>query len=215
MPNRDLHNERREYDSATLSKENMHASPFKQLANWLDQAFATNGIKDPTAMSLATVGENHQPHCRIVLLKEFSEQGLLFYTHYESDKGKELANYPHAACCFFWDKLDQQIRIEGSVEKISTSLSNQYFQSRPKDSQLAAYISKQSQSIDSRETLENNMQTATEKFAHKDVPRPTDWGGYRLIPNKFEFWQGRPNRLHDRFIYEKKENNWIMTRLAP
>lgn len=215
MPNRDLHQERRDYDANPLSRQDMHSSPFNQFTNWMDQAVNTSSIKDPTAMSLATVDANHAPHCRIVLLKEFGEQGLLFYTHYKSKKGKEITASPFASCCFFWADLDQQIRIEGRVEKISAALSDQYFHSRPKDSQLAAFISNQSQTVDSRKTLEDKMQAAATDYADKLVPRPTNWGGYRLVPTKFEFWQGRPNRLHDRFIYEKKGSSWLISRLAP
>lgn len=215
MPNRDLHNERRDYHASSLSKKDIQSSPFKQFSNWLDKASTTNSIKDPTAMTLATVDDSLQPQSRIVLLKEFSEQGLLFYTHYQSEKGNQLKNNPKASCCFFWADLDQQIRIEGSVEKISAELSDRYFHSRPKDSQLAAYISNQSQAVASRAELEQKMQHASEEFANKKVPRPEQWGGYRLIPHKFEFWQGRPNRLHDRFIYEKNSTDWTITRLAP
>jgi len=215
MPNRDYNNERRDYNTASLNKEDLLCSPFKQLVNWLEQAFTTTQIKDPTAMTLATVGEDNQPHCRVVLLKEFNEQGLLFYTHYDSDKGKELVANPKASCCFFWPELDKQIRIEGGVKKVSAEQSDKYFKSRPKDSQLAAHISNQSKIVNSREELENKMDKASKDFNDKDVPRPEQWGGYQLIPHKFEFWQGRPNRLHDRFSYEKKGAEWIITRLAP
>jgi pyridoxamine-phosphate oxidase len=215
MPNRDYHNQRRDYNIASLNKKNLPSSPFKQLVNWLEQVFTTASIQEPTAMTLATVGLDNQPHCRIVLLKKFNEQGLLFYTHYDSNKGRELETNPKASCGFFWSELDKQIRIEGRVEKISAESSDKYFNSRPKDSQLAAYISKQSQVVKNRADLENKMQAASKKFADINVPRPKQWGGYRLIPHKFEFWQGRPNRLHDRFVYEKQGSNWSITRLAP
>lgn len=220
MPNRDYHNERRDYQAKALHKADMLSSAFEQFSSWLDKAHQTTSIKDPTAMTLATVSANNQPHCRIVLLKEFTNEGLLFYTHYASNKGLEINDCPKASCCFFWEDLDQQIRIEGSIEKISSELSDKYFQSRPRDSQLVAYISNQSQTINSRAELENKMQVAKDEFKTQPIPRPKMWGGYRLVPTKFEFWQGRPNRLHDRFIYEKninadKSKQWTISRLAP
>jgi pyridoxamine-phosphate oxidase len=184
----------------------------------MDRAEQNKSIKDPTAMTLATVGTNGQPHARIVLLKDFSLQGLVFYTHYQSQKGQDLANQPKASVSFFWPELDQQIHIEGVVEKVEREQSKAYFNSRPIDSQLAASISNQSHEIASRAELESLMVKAT--LEHKNnqeqtIPLPEHWGGYRLVPNKFEFWQGRPNRLHDRLVYTSKDSIWQIKRLAP
>ena len=217
MPNRDYHSERREYEFATLNHDQLHLDPFVQFSKWMDAAYQ-QGVKDPTAMSLSTSGEDGQPHSRIVLLKEFSSDGLVFYTHYNSDKGHELAINNKAALLFFWPDLDRQIRIEGTIEKISEQASDSYFHSRPRDSQLAAYSSQQSQAVPGRKTLEQNLELASSELKDQTVPRPQHWGGYRLIAHLFEFWQGRPNRLHDRFRYFKQDKNdqaWEISRLSP
>lgn len=216
MPNRDYRDERREYEFATLNHEQLHLDPFMQFSEWMDQAYQQD-IKDPTAMSLATAGNDGQPHNRIVLLKGFSANGFIFYTHYDSDKGHEIAENNKAALLFFWPEMDRQIRIEGHLNKIPVDASDTYFQSRPRDSQLAAYVSKQSQPVPGRKTLEQNMLLASDELSGLPVPRPENWGGYSLTPALFEFWQGRPNRLHDRFRYFNSDNNqsWQITRLSP
>lgn len=218
MPNRDYHNQRRDYNAQPLSKSALNRCPFSEFSLWMDRAEQNKSIKDPTAMTLATVGTNGQPHARIVLLKDFSLQGLVFYTHYQSQKGQDLANQPKASVSFFWPELDQQIHIEGVVEKVEREQSKAYFNSRPIDSQLAASISNQSHEIASRAELESLMAKAA--LEHKNnqeqtIPLPEHWGGYRLVPNKFEFWQGRPNRLHDRLVYTSKDSIWQIKRLAP
>lgn len=216
MPNRDYHHERREYDFDALTLEQMHGDPFKQFSLWMDFALQQPQIKDATAMSVATVSSDGQPHSRVVLLKGFSHDGFVFYTSYDSDKGHQIEANPKAALLFFWPELDRQIRIEGHLDKLSPEASETYFHSRPKDSQLAAYISKQSHIVQDRETLETRLTEASEKFEGQTVPKPDTWGGYRLIAKHFEFWQGRPSRLHDRFHYALTDNqSWQIDRLSP
>jgi len=218
MPNRDYHQERRDYDYTQLSRDDLSLDPFLQFSGWMDQALASK-IQDPTAMSLATVDASGQPHCRIVLLKESDEKGFVFYTHYDSDKGQQIEDNPKASLMFFWPEVDRQVRIEGTLEKISKQQSEDYFHSRPRDSQLAAASSNQSSIVPGRKTLELNYAIQENQFEHISVECPSHWGGYILIPHRFEFWQGRPNRLHDRFIYTACDNlnnqAWSINRLAP
>lgn len=218
MPNRDYHQERRDYEFARLDRDALDANPFLQFSKWMDDAIEQKTI-DPTAMSVATVDQDGQPHSRIVLLKAFDENGFVFYTHYDSDKGHELESNAKTALLFFWPEMDRQIRIEGCVEKLSIAASESYFHSRPRDSQLAAFISKQSQVVANREELEQRLEAAKAQYAEQTVPHPPHWGGYRVIPQRFEFWQGRPNRMHDRFRYDKTaaetEQAWSIDRLSP
>ncbi|WP_178863622.1 pyridoxamine 5'-phosphate oxidase [Thiomicrorhabdus cannonii] len=215
MPNRDYRQERRSYEFAELKRSQLKDSPFEQFSLWMDAAI-THIHNDPTAMSLSTVDANGQPHSRVVLLKEFDTRGLVFYTHYDSDKGSEMAANHRVAALFFWPEMERQIRVEGLVEKITAEESETYFHSRPRDSQLAAFISKQSSPVSSRDELELRLQAAQAAYSEQEVPHPPHWGGYRIVPQRFEFWQGRPSRLHDRFRYEKQdEHNWLISRLAP
>jgi len=221
MPNRDYHQERRDYDFKQLSREALSLDPFIQFSHWMDEAVEEK-IIDPTAMSIATVDSKGQPHSRVVLLKEIDENGFVFYSHYDSAKGQEIENNPHASLLFFWPQMDRQIRIEGLLEKVSREQSEAYFHSRPRDSQLAAASSRQSKIVPGRKTLEMNYELQKAEHEHLEVPCPEHWGGYRLVPNRFEFWQGRPNRLHDRFIFILEEKNsdsnhqaWLIERLAP
>ena len=200
MPNRDYQAERREYQFAGLRRKDLNTDPYQQFQSWMDEAFKAD-IIDPTAMTLATANKAGLPHARIVLLKAFDADGFVFYTHYQSEKGQDLAENPFASLLFFWPQMDRQIRIEGWVEKISPEQSDRYFHSRPRGSQLSAYISHQGEAIESRAELEQRLQVAAEQFEGKTIPRPSHWGGYRLHATWFEFWQGRPNRLHDRFCY--------------
>lgn len=215
MPNRDYQQERREYLFSELNRDQLALDPMSQFKHWMDEATAAQ-ILDPTAMTLATVDAEGQPHSRVVLLKEITEQGLVFYSHYESAKGQQINANPKAALLFFWPQMDRQIRVEGSLIKVSREKSEQYFQSRPRESQLAAASSEQSQVIPGRKTLEQNYAITEDHFAHMQVNCPQNWGGYELQPHKFEFWQGRANRLHDRFVYQRSVNgHWDIERLAP
>lgn len=213
MPNRDLHDQRRDYEGPALLREDLHADPIDQFSDWMEEA-ELSGILDPTAMTLATVDAQGRPHARIVLLKQFGPEGFVFYSHGLSDKGRELALNPHAALLFYWDRLDRQVRIEGRVETLPREAVCAYFHQRPRDSQLSALISEQSQPVASREALEDRLAAADAAYPD-DVPCPSDWQGYRVIPERFEFWQGRPNRLHDRFVYQRKDGRWQIERLAP
>lgn len=215
MPNRDYRQERRSYEFAELKRSQLNDNPFEQFSQWMDAALQ-HIPNDPTAMHLSTVDASGQPHSRVVLLKQFDSKGLVFYTHYDSDKGSEMAANTRVAALFFWPEMERQIRVEGAVEKIPAAESAAYFHSRPRDSQLAAFISKQSSPVSSRDELELRLQAAQTAYADQEVPHPPHWGGYRIVPQRFEFWQGRPSRLHDRFRYDRlNEHNWSITRLAP
>lgn len=215
MPNRDYHAERKSYEMGALDDSFMQHNPLILLQTWFDDAFS-HKVDEPTAMNLATVDANGRPHSRIVLLKQFDEAGLVFYTNYASDKGEELSANPAAAVNFFWPQLERQIRIEGRVSKISPEASDRYFQSRPLDSQLGALVSAQSQMLPNREAIEQKMNELKQQYANNAPTRPAHWGGYCLAPERIEFWQGRPNRLHDRLNFTRNTNgDWSGTRLSP
>lgn len=204
---------RRSYDWSELSESTLAADPITQLGTWVQEAIVA-GLIDPTAMSLATVDATGRPSVRIVLLKSYDEHGLVFFTNYESRKGRELAANPQASVLFYWPGLERQIRLEGQVSKISAAESDAYYHSRPLASQLGAWASPQSQPI-SREQLEARMRHYTETLG-EHPQRPPFWGGYRLAPDYVEFWQGRASRLHDRFIYTRdRAGHWQHARLAP
>ncbi|MBC6699330.1 pyridoxamine 5'-phosphate oxidase [Hymenobacter sp. BT190] len=207
---------RKTYAQRTLSETDVLPLAVPQFRRWLDEALAAQ-LDEPTAMTLATVSETGQPSARVVLLKGLPEEnGFLFYTNYESRKGQELAARPLAALTFFWPGLERQVRVEGRVEKAPATLSDEYFQSRPRASQIGAWASPQSQTIESREQLEQREAALLDEFADQDpLPRPENWGGYILRPHRVEFWQGRPSRLHDRIVYELEGNGWRLSRLAP
>ncbi len=206
---------RTEYRSATLTRQDLYASPFEQFKTWLDAAI-TAQLTEPHAMTLATATTAGVPSARTVLLRGFDEAGFVFYTNYESQKGRELAENSQAALVFFWAELERQIRITGSVEKISAAESDHYFQSRPRGSRLGAWASKQSQVISSRAVLENRLEALEVDYEGRDIPRPSFWGGFRLAAVAIEFWQGRPSRLHDRFRYTKQpDGSWFIERLSP
>jgi len=206
---------RRDYTLRGLSETDVDSDPFKQFRVWFSDALAANLI-EPNAMTLATATRDGKPSARTVLLKGFDERGVVFYTNYESRKGQELAENPWAALVFLWAELERQVRIEGWVEKCSAVESDTYFHSRPLGSRLSACISRQSQVISSREILEHRLEELMAENANGDIPRPPYWGGYRLNPTSFEFWQGRPSRLHDRLRYRLlNDGNWLIERLSP
>lgn len=207
---------REDYQAATLEMEDALANPIEQFNLWLSQAVQAN-VKEPNAMTLATVTASGRPAARIVLLKGVSDEGFSFYTNYTSNKGKEMAHAPYAALVFSWLELEQQIRIEGRVERLPKETSTAYFQSRPKGSQIGAWASPQSQVIPNRIVLEQQVTALQEKYNAVEVlPRPEHWGGYIVIPDRIEFWQGRSSRLHDRILYTLESNgNWHKVRLAP
>src|SRR5437870_8596353 len=205
------------YDHASrgLRRRDLDPNPIKQFANWFTAAIEA-GIRDVNAMSLATAGQDGKASVRIVLLKGFDQDGFVFFTNYESEKGKQLDANPYAALAFYWIELDRQIRISGKVTKTSREESQTYFHSRPIGSQLSAWASRQSEVIDARRVLDARMAEMTERFGDQSIPPPPHWGGYRLKPDTMEFLQGRPNRLHDRFRYTRQtDGSWQIERLAP
>jgi len=207
---------RKTYAQRTLSESDVAPDAVQQFRTWLDEALSAQ-LDEPTAMTLATVGPNGQPSTRVVLLKGLpNDAGFLFYTNYDSRKGRELGQDALAAINFFWPGLERQVRVEGTVEKAPAATSDAYFQSRPRGSQLGAWASPQSQVIGSREELEAREKEVEEQFQGQDLlPRPPHWGGYILRPTRIEFWQGRPSRLHDRILYEQDGQGWKRSRLAP
>lgn len=207
---------REDYNRDKLMESEAEQDPFRQFAKWFKTAIEAK-IPEPNAMVLATSTANGRPSARVVLLKEVESEGFVFYTNYESRKGRELAENPHAALVFNWLELHRQVRVEGLVEKVSGDTSTEYFQSRPKGSQIGAWASPQSQMISRRELLEENVRELEATYASTEkLPRPEHWGGYRLVPHAVEFWQGRSSRLHDRLLYSLKEGgSWEIVRLAP
>jgi len=188
--------------------------PFVQFTAWMNEALAAE-VSEPTAMTLATVDADHRPSARIVLLKGFDEGGFVFYTNYESKKGVNLLANPNAALHFFWPDLERQVEITGTVVKTSPEESEEYFRSRPFESRIGAWASKQSEAIESRKTLEKSFGDLLAKYADGEVPLPPFWGGFRLTPVNFEFWQGRESRLHDRICYERQNDGWNIFRRSP
>jgi pyridoxamine 5'-phosphate oxidase len=209
----DLANIRRDFATDGIRKTDMAADPFTQFAAWMNDALKAD-VLDPNAMTVATVDSDNKPSARVVLLKAFDATGFVFFTNYESKKGRDLDANANASFNFFWPQLHRQIAICGSVEKTSREESEKYFKSRPIDSQLAAWASAQSSEIASREFLEERFNEFRKKF-DTQVPLPPFWGGFRLTPDKFEFWQGRQNRLHDRIVYTLDGDAWQMSRLSP
>jgi pyridoxamine 5'-phosphate oxidase len=204
---------RREYEQAGLRKEDLAADPIMQLLVWLAHAAAADP-DDYTSMTLATADREGKPSARTVLLKGCDERGLVFYTNYDSRKGRDLAANPRAALVLYWAVLDRQVRIEGRVEKTSREESEAYFRTRPLGARIGASISRQSSIMTDRSELEEAAREITERYG-EDPPLPDFWGGYRVIPEEIEFWQGRPDRLHDRLRYRKAEGGWVIERLSP
>ncbi|MCB0532187.1 MAG: pyridoxamine 5'-phosphate oxidase [Lewinellaceae bacterium] len=206
---------RRNYTQESLSKTAANPDPIAQFDHWFSEAM-NSALPEPNAMTLATATDDGKPSARIVLLKGFDHQGFVFYTNYESRKGQELDNNPQAALLFCWLELERQVRIEGTVERVSPAESKAYFQSRPRESQIGAWASPQSRVIEGRFILEEKVQELATTFKHDEVlPLPAFWGGYRVRPELIEFWQGRQSRLHDRIRYTREKIGWMIERLAP
>jgi pyridoxamine 5'-phosphate oxidase len=212
----DLSQFRREYLKGGLSRSSLHRDPMLQFTEWFEQARKTE-IADPTAMILATVGSNGQPSQRTVLLKYYDQQGFVFFTNFESRKAKEIQDNAKVSLLFVWLELERQVMVNGTAAKISTAESAKYFLTRPKESQMAAWVSSQSSTLSSRQILLQKFQEMKRKIGEGKVPLPSFWGGYRVQPVEIEFWQGRKNRLHDRFLYTRKADTteWAIERLAP
>ena len=204
---------RQEYMRAGLHEKDLHADPLEQFGHWFEEALSS-GIALPNAMTLATATRNGRPSARTVLLKGYDSRGFVFYTHYRSRKGLELEENPRAMLLFCWEDLERQVGIEGGVTRVSPAESDEYFGSRPLGSRLSATISPQSEVVASRVALETALEDAAKRHAGSP-PRPTNWGGYRLAPERFEFWQGRKDRLHDRLCYRSVSGGWKIERLAP
>ncbi|MFD2244836.1 pyridoxamine 5'-phosphate oxidase [Pontibacter ruber] len=208
---------RKNYSRQALSEDAVLPDPVHQFKVWLTEAIQSE-VLEPTALTLSTVNAAGRPSARVVLLKDVSENGFTFFTNYESRKGQELAQHPYAAMTFFWPELERQVRVEGHVVQVPAQVSDDYFHSRPKASQVGAWASPQSREIESRDVLEKAERNYTEEFASMhEIPRPKHWGGFVLQPDRIEFWQGRPSRLHDRILYElaPEGQSWHLKRLAP
>jgi pyridoxamine 5'-phosphate oxidase len=205
---------RRDYRARALSEHEVHADPIAQFRQWLDEALRAQ-LLDVTAMTLATATADGVPSARVVLLKDVGAGGFTFYTNYESAKAAELDANPRACLVFFWAELERQVRITGAVRRATASASDAYFQTRPLDSRLGAWASPQSRVVAGRDELEQAVADAAARFPSGDVPRPAHWGGYVVVPETIEFWQGRPNRLHDRLRYRRRDDRWVIERLAP
>ena len=210
----DIGDYRREYTKDGLSKESLNSSPLLQFEKWFTQAVDAN-ISDPSAMTIATVSADGKPTQRTVLLKLFDEKGFVFFTNYSSQKSTQIDENPNVSLLFPWTELERQIEINGTATKISTAESLKYFLSRPRGSQLGAWASSQSTPISSRSILDGQLTNIKNKFSKGEIPLPDFWGGYRIVPETIEFWQGGVNRLHDRFEYTKNDADWIIKRLQP
>lgn len=213
MTEKEIQDLRRQYTKSSLTSKNVNKDPFKQFTKWFSEVMSSDFL-EPNAMTLATSTPDGKPSARVLLLKGFDENGFVFYSNYKSRKGKELEKNPYASILFYWDKLERQIRIYGRVEKVTPEESDAYFQTRPYKSRLGAWASNQSSVIESRNEIVKQFLKYMVKFK-QHVPLPDSWGGYRLVPDTFEFWQGRPNRLHDRIRYKKIKGGWKIERLAP
>jgi pyridoxamine 5'-phosphate oxidase len=203
-----------EYGNTPLLEEDLRSDPVEQFLFWIKEALKAQ-VMEPNSMTLATVTSVGRPSTRTVLLKEITKGGFVFYTNYSSRKGEHLAGTPFASLTFWWKEIYRQVNIEGRVEKVSRRESLAYFKKRPRGAQLAAHASKQSAPLATRAEIESMFQLLKKKYQGKPIPCPTEWGGYRVLPERIEFWQGRQNRLHDRFLYVKANGEWMMTRLAP
>lgn len=208
---------RQEYALGALNETDVDADPIRQFQRWLDEAIKAE-LAEPNALTLATADRTGRPFARVVLLKDCDAGGLVFYTSYRSDKGQQLAENPHAALVFLWLELERQVRVEGTVSKVSAAESEAYFRSRPRENRLGALASRQSQLVADRQTLDARYQQLAAQYPNEedDIPMPNQWGGYRVKPEMFEFWQGRHGRMHDRLRYQRqKDGGWRLERLEP
>lgn len=213
---KDLSNYRKSYEKEELLESNCPENPMELFQKWFINADESDTVEETNAMTVSTIGLDGFPKSRVVLLKKYTWEGFIFYTNYESEKGKSIANNNQLCISFFWPALEQQIIIKGQAEKLSENLSDGYFESRPDGSKLGAWASNQSSTVNSRKELEENLKLYENKFQNKEIPRPKHWGGYLVKPISIEFWQGRPNRLHDRIRYTLQEDfSWKLERLAP
>lgn len=210
----DLSELRLSYTKAGLTESEVDPDPFRQFEVWMDQALLS-GLLEPNAMTLATADSSGQPNARTVLLKSFDRDGFVFYTNYQSRKSREMAQNQRVCLLFYWGPLERQARILGTVARVSQAESDEYFQTRPAGHQLGAWVSNQSAVIAGRKVLEESLAETARRFEPGPVPRPPHWGGFRVAPHAFEFWQGRPNRLHDRLEYVRSKESWAIRRLAP
>lgn len=214
--NKDLSDYRKSYEKKELLEANCPENPIELFQEWFLSADQTDNVDESNAMTLSTIGTDGFPKSRVVLLKKFTWEGFIFYTNYSSEKGKAIANNNNVCLSFFWPSLEQQIIIKGKAEKIAENLSDGYFESRPDGSKLGAWASNQSSVVSSREELDQNLKSFETKYKNQEIPRPDHWGGFVVKPESIEFWQGRPNRMHDRIRYTlQKDFNWKMERLAP
>lgn len=211
----DLSDYRKSYEQNELTMAQSSENPFEQFKTWFRQVEESKGVEEVNAMTISTVGTDGFPKNRVVLLKSFDSDGFVFYTNYKSEKGEAIENNPEVCISFFWPAQERQVIIKGRASKISREESEAYFHSRPEGSQLGALVSPQSDVIPDREFLENKLKDLEEKYNNKTIPKPDNWGGYRIKPVEFEFWQGRPNRLHDRIRYIPEASGWKRDRLAP
>lgn len=214
--NKDLSNYRKVYQKSELSENSVSNNPMELFQKWFYELEASETAEEPNAMSISTIGMDGYPKNRVVLLKKFTWEGFIFYTNYNSEKGKAIAENPHVCLSFFWHGVERQIIIKGLAEKIAENLSDGYFESRPDGSKLGAWASNQSDVVQSRESLDQSLKDFETKFKNKEITRPKHWGGYIVKPISIEFWQGRPNRMHDRIRYTLQDNfDWKIERLAP
>lgn len=214
--NRDLGEYRKSYEKQELLESHLSDNPMEVFQKWFYEVDTHYDEGEPNAMTIATIGRDGFPKSRVVLLKKYTDEGFIFYTNYESEKGKAIMANPNVCLSFFWPKAERQIIIKGTAKRISPNMSDGYFDSRPRGSQLGALVSHQSEVVESRHVLENILHQLEKKYEGQEIPRPDEWGGFIVNPISIEFWQGRPNRLHDRIRYRlNKEFNWIKERLAP
>ena len=213
---KDLSNYRKSYEKSELTEENVKENPLEQFQKWFHEVEASDGVDEPNAMTVSTIGLDGFPKSRVVLMKKFTFEGFIFYTNYQSEKGKAIGANPSVCLSFFWPNMERQVIVKGTAEKIAENLSDGYFESRPTGSQLGAIVSDQSEVVPSREYLEKELNNLERKYDGKEIQRPDYWGGYLVRPISIEFWQGRPNRLHDRIRYTLQEDfDWKIERLAP